>query len=96
MSIQNRNVRCEFGILNMAGLMLFRQSPTASYAEIHLPLFAHESYKIKTTFNRNIRYNDLDSGEEKNTKNFGRVEFEDTDYISTINYYQKHFRRNVL
>lgn len=94
MSKINRNVRAEFGILNIGGYMIGRPSKDGSYSEIINPLFAHDSYTIKTTFNRNIKYN-LD-GEEKFTSNFGNVRYEDASLSENEVYYQKNFRRDVL
>ena len=90
----NRNIRVEFGILNIGGYMPGIMSEDGTYSEIINPIFAHESYKIKTTFNRNIKY-EL-NGEEKNTSSFGNVYFEDQTLGEDKIYYQKSFRRDVL
>ena len=91
---KNRNIKVEFGILNIAGYMPGIISEDGTYSEIINPLFAHESYKIKTTFNRNIRYNL--NGEEKDTSSFGNVYYEDQTLGEDSVYYQKSFRRDVL
>ena len=94
MSKINRNVRAEFGILNIGGYMVSRPSKDGLYSEIINPVFAHDSYTIKTTFNRNINY--ILDGEEKNTANFGNVHYEDASLSENEVYYQKNFRRDVL
>ena len=89
----NRNVRVEFGILNIGGFMQGELSEDGRYFETLNPVFNTDSYKIKTTFNRNIKY--IHNGEEKITSSFGNVEFEDASKGDKI-YYQKYFRRDVL
>ena len=90
----NRNVRVEFGILNIGGFMQGELSEDRTYFETLNPVFNTDSYKIKTTFNRNIKY--IQNGEEKNTSSFGNVEFEDASNGDDKIYYQKYFRRDVL
>ena len=89
----NRNVRVEFGILNIGGFMQGELSEDGRHFETLNPVFNTDSYKIKTTFNRNIKY--IHNGEEKITSSFGNVEFEDASKGDKI-YYQKYFRRDVL
>ena len=89
----NRNVRVEFGMLNIGGFMQGELSEDGRYFETLNPVFNTDSYKIKTTFNRNIKY--IHNGEEKITSSFGNVEFEDASKGDKI-YYQKYFRRDVL
>ena len=67
----NRNVRVEFGILNIGGFMQGELSEDRTYFETLNPVFNTDSYKIKTTFNRNIKY--IQNGEEKSTSSFGKV-----------------------
>lgn len=91
-----RHLKCKFGLINLAGLMPMRNkkdedgSPLSS--EITVPLFSHESYKIKTTFNTNLT-------------SFGTTQQLSNDYAEMwFNYpdanhrghYQKKFRRDVL
>ena len=94
MSKINRNVRAEFGILSIGGYMANRPSKDGLYSEVINPIFAHETFVIKPTFNRNINY--ILDGEEKNTANFGNVRFEDASLSENEVYYQKNFRRDVL
>ena len=56
---KDREVRCYFGILNIKGLMDTDNKMVEDiedYGEVRLPLFSHQSYKIKTTFNKNLQY----------------------------------------
>ena len=81
-----RQVSCPFGLLNIGGLM--KTKPIMNVddvigAEVVTPLFCHETYKLKTTFNRN-----LDS-------KFALMEIKD-DVVNDGKYYQKKFRRMVL
>ena len=67
-SYKDRHVRCYFGILNLKGLMdtdneVIKDAygvgiDAEMYGEVRLPLFSHETYKIKTTFNKNLTYSD--------------------------------------
>jgi hypothetical protein len=67
-SYKDRHVRCYFGILNLKGLMdtdneVIKDAygvgiDAEMYGEVRLPLFSHETYKIKTTFNKNLSYSD--------------------------------------
>ena len=63
-------------------------SEDRTYFETLNPVFNTDSYKIKTTFNRNIKY--IQNGEEKNTSSFGNVEFEDASNGDDKIYYQKY------
>ena len=53
---KDRHVICYFGIINLCGIMDTKDSLDSDYSEVILPLFSHESYTIKTTFNRNLEY----------------------------------------
>ena len=49
-----RHVKCKFGLVNLAGLIPMRNkvdevTGAPLSAEILVPLFSHESYKVKTT-----------------------------------------------
>lgn len=83
-SISKRKVICQFGLLNIGGLM----DSTPIYDgdlhvgfEISKPLFCHTTYKIKPTFNRNLN------------RNFALLKLDDDP--NDGKYYQKKFRRNV-
>lgn len=84
MSNINRNVRVEFGIVGIGGFMSFKKSGDGYSSEILNPIFACESSKIKTTFNRNL------------SPSFGKVEFEDNTSDENGIHYQRKFLRNVL
>ena len=80
-----RKVSCPFGLLNIGGLV--DTKPIMSIddiigAEVTIPLFCHESYKIKPTFNVS-----LDSS-------FGIISIKNDN--NDGKYYQKKFRRMVL
>ena len=80
-----RKVSCPFGLLNIGGLVEttpIKNSNTVVGAEAVIPLFCHESYKIKPTFNRNL------------DQSFAIMDLGDD--INTGKYYQKKFRRMVL
>lgn len=53
---KDRHVICYFGIINLCGIMDTKNSFGSGYSEVIMPLFSHESYTIKTTFNRNLEY----------------------------------------
>lgn len=80
-----RKVSCPFGLLNIGGLI--ETTPIKSVdgivgAEAVIPLFCHESYKIKPTFNRNL------------DNSFAIMDLGDD--INSGKYYQKKFRRMVM
>lgn len=91
-----RHLKCKFGLINLAGLMPMRNkvgedgSPLSS--EILVPLFSHESYKIKTTFNTNLTY--FGTSQTLST-DFAKMWFDYPD-ANNRNHYQKKFRREVL
>lgn len=108
-SYKEREVRCYFGILNIKGLMDTDNKMVGEiedYGQVRLPLFSHESYKIKTTFNKNLQYQDTfistvdmnghDITIKKPTSHFGDLHFADTTDVYQGKYYQKKFRRQVL
>ena len=115
-SYKDRHVRCYFGILNLKGLMdtdneVIKDAygvgiDAEMYGEVRLPLFSHETYKIKTTFNKNLSYSDTYeyrynmNGQQqrvkRNTAHFGTAYFGDMTTIYHGKYYQKRFRRQVL
>lgn len=76
------------------------------YGQVRLPLFSHETYKIKTTFNKNLTYSDTYeyrynmNGQQqrvlRNTAHFGTAYFGDMTSAYHGKYYQKKFRRMVL
>lgn len=53
---KDRHVICYFGIINLCGIMDTKNSFDSGFSEVIMPLFSHESYTIKTTFNRNLEY----------------------------------------
>lgn len=106
---KDREVRCYFGILNIKGLMDTDNKMVEDiedYGEVRLPLFSHQTYKIKTTFNKNLQYqntfiNSIDmTGNDiiirKPTSHYGVLHFADTTNPYEGKYYQKKFRRQVL
>ena len=92
--MNNRKLKTEFGIIGIGGFIVTKPSEDGNSSEATLPLFVSESSKIKTTFNRNIRY-ELD-GEEKLTSDFGIVYYDDQILGESGDYYQKKYLRNVL
>ena len=51
----SREIKCPFGLLNISGLMTTKPIKELNEevgAETVVPLFCHESQKIKPTFNR--------------------------------------------
>lgn len=106
---KEREVRCYFGILNIKGLMDTDNKVVGDiedYGEVRLPLFSHQTYKIKTTFNRNLQYSDTlvqtinEQGYQvlipKKTTHYGNLHFNDSSNPYQGKYYQKKFRRQVL
>lgn len=106
---KEREVRCYFGILNIKGLMDTDNKVVGDiedYGEVRLPLFSHQTYKIKTTFNKNLQYSDTlvqtvnEQGFQvltpKKTTHYGNLHFADSSNSYQGKYYQKKFRRQVL
>ena len=108
----SREIKCPFGLLNISGLMTTKPIKELNEevgAETVVPLFCHESYKIKPTFNRKLEYRDLfltdEDGEiiydvdgnpiKKSTKDFGILRLKDKGEDDG-KFYQKKFRRMVL
>lgn len=92
-----RHVKCKFGLVNLAGLIPMRcekdeQTGAPLSAEILVPLFSHESYKVKTTFNTNLTF--FGTSQEKST-DFAKLWFDIPD-ASDKKHYQTKFRRDVL
>ena len=58
--MNKRLIKCPFGLLNIGGLMKSKPIMSSTDAtkmigyEITTPLFCHETYKVKPTFNRNL------------------------------------------
>lgn len=78
-----RKIKCPFGVINIGGLIETKPIEDVDEvvgAEAIIPLFCHESYKIKTTFNNKI------------DKSFGKI----PDEEGNNTHYQKKFRRMVL
>lgn len=91
----NRRVTCYFGILNLSGLMSMKDQiidGQLSYSQVEKPVFSTESYTIKTTFNRNLKFQD----EYKTSQHFGILHFTDPKNENEGDFYQKKFRREVL
>lgn len=103
--IEQRKLRCYFGILNLAGLMDTDDKVSITgdldYSEVKCPVFSTEAYTIKTTFNRNLFFNEIrEDGYHKSSQHFAKMHFLDkTDQLNKEyqgSYYQKRFRREVL
>lgn len=79
MSNHDRHLICYFGILNLNGLMGIRDTKTdketgyVTSSDVILPLFSHESYKIKTTFNRNHVFKGLNESVNTNGSHFANI-----------------------
>lgn len=83
--MNTREIKCPFGLLNIGGLMQTKPITEESKevgAETLVPLFCHETYKIKPTFNREL------------DRKFAIMESSDDN--DNGKYYQKKFRRMVL
>ena len=78
---KNRRVSCKFGIINLKGLMDVDSS--GDICQVQYPLFCHESYKIRTTFDRNL------------DESFGILNGDNIPLYDG-KYYQKMFRKHVL
>lgn len=94
-----RHVSCYFGILNLGGLMDMQDvfvSDVKKYSQVLLPIFSTESYKIKTTFNRNLTFPQKnEDGTDKTSQHFALLHFNDIDNTLENKFYQKKFRRDV-
>lgn len=104
---ETRHVYCKFGLVNLAGLIPMENKEKNNIpisAEIKIPLFSHESYKIKTTLSTNLKFFGTSQTwssdfakiwfsdvKDQNDSNFGT-----SDDPNHGKYYQKKFRRNVL
>lgn len=80
-----RQVSCPFGLLNIGGLIQTKPimgTDDIIGSEVVIPLFCHETYKIKPTFNTKL------------DKSFAMISIKDD--ANDGKYYQKKFRRNVL
>lgn len=97
-----RRVTCYFGILNLGGLMEmenhYQDTGVLGHSQIKNPVFSTQSYTIKTTFNRNLKFRQKDQNDRfKTTENFGKLYFPtEKDNPYNERYYQKKFRRQVL
>lgn len=82
-----RQVSCPFGLLNIGGLMetqpILDVNEYEIGAEVVVPLFCHDTYKVKTTFNENL------------DNKFAIIDIKGDD-VNSGSYYQKKFRRMVL
>lgn len=86
-----RTIRVPFGLLNIAGLMKTEQVLNGNVpvgAEVTVPLYCNETYKIKPTFNRKLIENVKDIEEYADIMDYAMM----PDGF----YYQKKFRRMVL
>ena len=88
---KDRHLRCFFGILNLCGLMdtddYADDKKEIIYSEVRLPLFSHQTYTIKTTFNRNFTYRDTyikDSSGNDIIDEFGNPIKKTSDNFATI------------
>ena len=55
--MNTREIKCPFGLINIGGLIKtkpIKELNKVVGAEAICPLFCHESYKLKTTFNRKL------------------------------------------
>lgn len=78
---KDRHVTCKFGISNIRGIM--DVTDIDGVQQVELPLYSHESYKIRTTLNR------------KQNDNYG-ILHGDNISLYVGKYYQKKFRKQVL
>jgi PKD repeat protein len=69
-------------------------------SDVILPLYSHETYTIKTTFNRNHKFKGFHEGEEHNGSYFAKIHVDENSNPSILKcngkYYQKFFRKDVL
>lgn len=69
-------------------------------SDVVLPLFSHESYKIKTTLNRAYEFKGINESPYENSSHFARIHVTDKSNKSiqkyNNKYYQKFFRKDVL
>lgn len=106
MSKHDRHLTCYFGILNLRGLMgikntsMDEESGFVINSDVVLPLFSHESYKIKTTLNRAYEFKGINESPYENSSHFARIHVTDKSNKSiqkyNNKYYQKFFRKDVL
>lgn len=91
-----RHLKCKFGLINLSGLMPMRNKVDENDAplssEIIVPLFSHESYKVKTTFNTNLTFF---GAYQTKSSDFAIMWFDYPD-VNHKAHYQKKFRRDVL
>jgi hypothetical protein len=106
MSNHDRHLICYFGILNLNGLMGIKDTKTdvstgkVTSSDVILPLYSHETYKIKTTFNRNHVYKGLNETIHQNGSHFAKIHvYENSNKAIQRHdnkYYQKFFRKDVM
>ena len=106
MSNHDRHLTCYFGILNLKGLMGIRNADVdenTGYipsSEIILPLYSHETYKIKTTFNRKHLFDEINESPYYNGSHFATIHAHESSNDAIKKYdkkfYQKFFRRDVM
>lgn len=98
-SARQRHVRCYFGVLNLGGLMDMQDvfaSDIKKHSQVVLPIFSTESYKIKTTFNRNLTFPEKNQdGTDKTSQHFALLHFDGEQNTLEGKFYQKKFRRDV-
>ena len=79
MSNHDRHLTCYFGILNLKGLMGIKDTEIdestgiITSSDVILPLYSHESYKIKTTFSRNHKYKGINESIHENSSHFATI-----------------------
>lgn len=106
MSNHDRHFTCYFGILNFRGLMGVKDTDFDKdtghiiNSDVILPLYSHETYKIKTTFNRSHEYKGLNDSVHTNGSHFAKilVNTNTNPSLKQYNnkYYQKFFRKDVM
>lgn len=98
--VEDRKLTCYFGILNLGGVMETKDvinGNTVDYSEVICPLYSTQSYKIKTTFNKNLTFKEIgEDGEYKKSTNFANIYFPDSSNPYHGKFYQAKFRREVL
>lgn len=100
-TVNERKLRCHFGILNLSGLMDMRDhldENEIGHSQVICPVFSTESYTIKTTFNRNLFFKNPQQTKYETSAHFGMMQFFDKDKNREYQgkYYQKKFRRQVM
>lgn len=106
MSNHDRHLTCYFGILNYRGLMgvkdgdVDKETGYITSSDVILPLFSHETYKIKTTFNRNYVYKGINESVHQNGSHFAKILVSEKSnkviHQYHNKYYQKFFRKDVV